>query len=231
MKKTHVFLRAMTAFTVLIVMTVILWAADPWKGKKYTEWSDIEAHQVLEHSPWANVVSIVTGGRMDAPSDSAAGGSGGVRGAPQVSDDTNTSDFTVAWYSSVPVRDAHARLASMRGKIPEEQLKQFLEPVADVCLITVTSRYQKPLMDANKETLLKKTYLQVKGKDKVYANDYSAPSAQSRLAIFQFPRSVNGTPILTEEDKDVEFVADLGQFKVRSHFTPKKMIFDGKFTY
>lgn len=231
MKKTKVLPRAMIALTVLIVMTVILWAVDPWKGKKYTEWSDLEAHQVLEHSPWANVVSMVTGRRMDTPSDSAPGGSGGIRGAPQVSDDTNTSDFTVAWYSSVPVREAHARLASMRGKISEEQLKQFLEPVTDVCLITVTSRYQKPLMEAKKETVLKKTYLQVKGKDKVYATDYNAPSDQSRLAIFQFPRTVNGTPILTEDDRDIEFVADLGEFKVRSHFNPKKMIFDGKFTY
>jgi hypothetical protein len=231
MKKTEVFPRATIALIVFIVMSVILWAADPWKGKSYSEWSDVEAHQVLEHSPWANVVSVMTGGgRMDNPSDSG-GGSAGVRAAPQVSDDTSTADFTVAWYSSVPVREAHARLASMRSKTSEEQLKQFLQPVTDVCLITVTSRYQKPLMDANKETLLKKSYLQIKGKDKVYATDYSAPSAQSRLAIFQFPRVVNGTPILTEDDKDVEFVADLGPFKVRSHFTPKKMLFDGKFTY
>lgn len=220
---------AASTVAMVILCVTALWAADPWKVKKYTEWSEQEAMQVLRNSPWASTESIPfeVGSR---------GGSGypdaGARPGQQQTDDSRVMvDYTVAWYSALPIREAHARLASMRKIVTEEQVKEFLQPVGDICQITVTSRNQKPLMNADIPQLLKKTYLQVKGKEKINATDYKPPSAQSRLAIFQFPRTVNGTPLLTEADKDVEFVTDLGEFKVRSHFIPKKMMIEGALVY
>ena len=228
MRKTGPFLWTIKVLAMLIVLTIALWAAEAWKTKNYTEWSDSEAMQVLERSPWGNVVNVMIGINSQS---SDLGTSRGSRSSEATDDNRQTEEYTVAWYSSVPVREAHARLAVLRGRATKEQLEQFLQPVTEVCLIAVRGRNQDRLMKANKEQLLKKTYLQVKGKEKVYHSDYNAPSTPTGQAIFQFPRTVNGAPILSETDKDVEFVTDLGEYRVRAHFTPKKMIFDGKFTY
>ncbi|MBZ5553146.1 MAG: hypothetical protein LAO21_10535 [Acidobacteriia bacterium] len=228
MKKNVLLLSPMTVLTSLIILTVVSWAAEAWKAKKYTEWTDPEAMQVLERSPWGSIVSVVTGA---SPVASDPGTAPGGRDTSPISDTGRTEEYTVAWYSALPVRQAHARLAELRGRATKEQLEQFLQPVTDVCLIAVRGRNQDRLIKANKDQLLKKTYLQVKGKEKVFASDYTAPSTPTAQAIFQFPRTVNGTPILSEDDKDVEFVTDLGEYRVRSHFTPKKMIFDGRFTF
>lgn len=216
--------------SVLVLLTLTLWAAEPWKDKKYTEWSEKEAEQILERSPWATAVTIPTG--MSSTSDRGQGSGAGGRGSSQQpGDDMNMIDFTVAWYSSAPVREAHARLALMHAKASEDQIRQFLQPVSNVCLITVTGPYQRILMAENKDEMMKKAYLQVKGKEKVFATDYTPPSPQSRLAIFQFPRSLDGAPLLAEADKDVEFVAPLKSFSIRAHFTPKRMIYNDALSY
>jgi hypothetical protein len=228
MKKTAFPVLTAAALALLLVMAGALWAAEVWKSKKYTDWTDADAMQVLERSPWGNIVSVMTGANPQAPDYDSGPTS---RNTDVINDKGPTEDYTVAWYSSLPVREAHARLAELRGRATKEQLQQFLQPVTDVCLIAVRARTQDRLMKANKDQLLKKTYLQVKGKEKVYATDFTAPPTPMGQALFQFPRTTNGTPILTEEDKDVEFVTDLGEYRIRAHFTPKKMIFDGKFTY
>jgi hypothetical protein len=228
MKKNTFGFLTPTSFGLLLVMAGTLWAADAWKSKKYTDWSDAEAMQVLERSPWANVVSVMTGTNPQSPDYDSSPSN---RTTDAINENDRTQGYTVAWYSSIPVREAHARLAELRGRATKEQLEQFLQPVTEVCLIAIRGRSQDRLMKANKEQLLKKTYLQVKGKEKVYATDFTAPSTPTAQAIFQFPRTVNGVPILTEDDKDIEFVTDLGEYRVRAHFAPKKMIFEGKFTY
>lgn len=229
MKRAGFSFFAVMAVALFVFLNFSLWAADAWKVKKYTEWTESEATQVLQRSPWANTESVVTG--MSQAGSSEFGTNSGQRSSPQSAEDTNAINLTVAWYSAMPVREAHARLASMHHRASEDQLKQFLQPVTEVCLITVAGPYSQPFIDAHKEQLIKKTYLQAKGKEKIYATDYTPPSAASRLAIFRFPRTVNNVPIFTEADKDVEFVTDLGNFKVRSHFTPKKMIFGDQFTF
>ena len=40
------------------VCAVALSAADAWKGKDYTQWSDDEIYKVLNESPWAKVVTV-----------------------------------------------------------------------------------------------------------------------------------------------------------------------------
>ena len=51
-----------------------LFAAEPWKAKKYTEWTVKEAERILKDSPWAKAVSV-------SPPDAApAGGGRGGRG-------------------------------------------------------------------------------------------------------------------------------------------------------
>lgn len=215
----------------LLGLTLSLWAAEAWKTKKYTEWSESDAMQVLERSPWGATVSVIIGAvpSMDDSSESTLGSR---PTAQPPTDDTNSTNFMVAWYSSVPVREAQARLALLHKRANEQQVSQFLQPVTDACLITVSGAYLRPFLRMDKEKMLKGSYIQVKGKNKIYATDYTPPKpGQSNLALYQFPRTLDGKPVLTAEDKDVQFVTDLGAFRVHARFSPKKMIFDGVFTY
>jgi hypothetical protein len=217
--------------SILLIMTLSLWAAEPWKTKKSTEWSVQEALQVLNHSPWANTESVVTG--MSFMDGQSTPGGMGQKPRPQTGgDDLSTAEYSVAWYSATPVRQAHARLASLNNRASEDELKGFLQPVTEVCNISIKGNYLKPFFEADKEAVIKKTYLLVKGKEKIYATDYTPPaSARAGLVLFHFPRSLNGAPILNENDKDVEFGTEVGGIRVRSHFTPKRMIFEGAFAY
>ena len=214
-----------TCSLLLLGLTLALWAAEAWKTKKYTEWSDVDAMQVLQHSPWGVTVSVITGVNPSMSDNSE-------RPTAQTPNDMNSTNFIVAWYSSLPVRQAEARLALLHNRANEQQIQRFLQPVSDACFITVSGQYQRPFIRRDKEKMLKSSYIQVKGKEKIYATDYTPPKPEQSIpALYQFPRTVNGQPILTENDKDVEFVTDLGEFRIRAHFTPKKMVFDGAFTY
>jgi hypothetical protein len=202
-------------YFLLAGLTISLWAADAWETKKYTEWTAKEALQVLERSPWAN------GELAMAAVSSQMGPSAGNSAIP----------YTVAWYSATPVRLAHARLASLNNRAKDEQIQQFLQPVGDFCYITVRGETRQTLMRAKKEDVLKRTYLQVRGKEKVFATDFTPPNNKTGFAIFQFRRTVNNAPLFTENDTDVEFSTEVARITLRSHFTPKKMVFENKLTF
>ncbi|MDD5542062.1 MAG: hypothetical protein PHX83_02715 [Acidobacteriia bacterium] len=227
MKNTRT-MKALLFLTLILGLTLSLLAADAWKAKKYTDWTEQEAMQILNRSPWASQQSTVAGMYSEMPGSSTTTGG---RRSQSNNDDVNMANYVVAWYSAMPVRQAHARLASLKNRAKPEDLQEFLAPVGDVCLITVTGQLHRRFEGANKEELLKKTYLQVKGKPKVFATDYQAPSATSRLAIFQFPRTLDNAPIFTENDKEVEFISTVEGIRIQASFAPKKMIFEDKLNF
>jgi len=247
--------RFLLCLPLLAGLTLSLWAVEVRKTKKYTEWTESEVGQILSHSPWVNTEAVradisvsndvpsskvpagVRAGRQ--PDQNTSGNSkdlwscsaGNVGSSRQPEQDTSTLSYTVMWYSATPVRQAIARRASLRNLATEEQLKQFLQPVGDVCLIAVSGDIQQLLMQANQADVLKRTYLQVRGKDKIFATNFKSPSSASLPAIYEFPRNIQGAPIFTENDKDVVFSSDLGTIRIESCFIPKKMIFEDKLVF
>jgi hypothetical protein len=64
-----------------------LFAAEPWKAKKYTEWTVKEVERILKDSPWAKAVSVsppdvapAGGGRGGGGRGGGGGGRGGHSG-------------------------------------------------------------------------------------------------------------------------------------------------------
>lgn len=228
MKNTRI-IKALLFLILILGLTLSLVAADVWKTKKYTEWTEQEALQILKRSPWADQESMVAGMNSELPGSSTT--AAGRRSQANSANDVDMAEYNVAWYSATPVRQAHARLASLKNRVKPEDLEQFLAPIGDVCFITVTGQLQRRLEEADKEELLKNTYLQVRGKDKIFATDYQPPSATSRLAIFQFPRTVSNALIFTENDKAVEFNSSVGGVRIHASFSPKKMIFEDKLNF
>jgi len=54
-----------------------LFAAEPWKAKKYTEWTMKEAERILKDSPWAKAVSVSPPDAAPAGGGRGGGGRGG----------------------------------------------------------------------------------------------------------------------------------------------------------
>jgi hypothetical protein len=54
-----------------------LFAAEPWKAKKYTEWTVKEAERILKDSPWAKAVTISPPDAAPAVGGRGGGGRGG----------------------------------------------------------------------------------------------------------------------------------------------------------
>ena len=54
-------------------LAALLPAADPWKAKKFTEWTDKEVQKVLKDSPWARPVEV----RLEGGGGMMGGGGGG----------------------------------------------------------------------------------------------------------------------------------------------------------
>ena len=66
----------------LAAVSIAAFGADPWKTKKPAEWTDKEAAQILNDSPWAKKASAEIGfGSMGSPSG-GMGGPGGGKGGP-----------------------------------------------------------------------------------------------------------------------------------------------------
>jgi hypothetical protein len=53
--------RRATLSVALLVLpgALLVWAADPWKEKPYTEWAEKDVRKVLEKSPWAKRIDQV----------------------------------------------------------------------------------------------------------------------------------------------------------------------------
>ncbi len=112
----------------LALGAVVVFAADFWKDKAYTQWSDDEVNKMLSDSPWAQNTKTTTpgqqsmgqrgmgrrGGMGGGPwGGMGGGGMGGGRrgGGPYGGNSTPAINVTVRWQSSLPVREALLRQA------------------------------------------------------------------------------------------------------------------------
>lgn len=133
---------------------LLMWAADFWHSKPFTEWNEKECAKMLTDSPWAHKISVEMGGSLPAavgghmgrrgrggggassgPATGAMGGdpsrpdSMAAPGADPMGDSGAAPSVTlvVLWQSALPVREAQvkARFGAEAGTAP--QGKQFLE--------------------------------------------------------------------------------------------------------
>jgi hypothetical protein len=156
----------------------------------------------------------------------APGGYGGETGS------TNPSvPFQVTWFSSIKVRQAMGRLGQLQGNISTEQVNAFLQQPVEHYIVAVSGPQMQPLEQANLESLKGKTFLLSK-KDKnkkLELKEYVSPKdRKDGLALFAFPRTVDGKPSLDVADEEVQFVAESAGLRIKTAFKLSKMMTDGK---
>jgi len=89
----------------------------------------------------------------------------------------------------------------------------------------------KPLEQASLESLRGKSFLiskKVKNK-KLQLKEYVSPKERKDgLALFTFPRELEGKPSLAVADEEVQFVVEPAGLQIKANFKPAKMMTDGK---
>jgi hypothetical protein len=139
--------------------------------------------------------------------------------------------FQVSWYSSVKVRQAMGRLGHLRGGVSTEQVNSFVQQPVENYIIAVSGPLMKPLEQASLESLKGKSFLiskRIKNK-KLELKEYVSPKERKDgLALFTFPRELEGKPSLDAADEEVQFVAEPAGLQIKTTFKLSKMMTDGK---
>ncbi len=213
-----------------------------WQNKPYTEWTEKEALNILNNSPWAQTQEVAdttdmfnTSKKLDSNQTNRVA-------------ETARVKFRIRLFSARPIRQATTRLIEIKqkGKM-NEQLAAQLRALVDagfseyvvITLVVDTSEAGNQagalavVLDKQLTSELKsETYLLAKGGARVFLQEYQAPRRDGFGARFIFPRNVNGKPIINPDSRDLTFhtkLRDGPDFNMR--FKVKDLALDGKLEY
>ena len=218
------------------------------KEKPWTEWSKKDAEKILNDSPWGQTqVDTDTSEMFFRPQDAttaAATNPNPRNERGQLNQATNVK-YGIRFFSARPIRQAFARMILLtsgnRDREGMERLRLFAEmPSNEKIVIAVTfeskdGRFSGAAMQAfnaaTTATLKNNTYLEIKGK-RVFVEQYEPPVKEGFGALFIFPRSDAGGPIITPEIGDVRFVSEVARnIKLDMKFKTSQMNYQGKLEY
>ena len=217
-----------------------------WDKKPYTDWSEKDAQKVLNDSPWGKTQVFSTPGEMFRSPTSGRQGTT-TRTDPNPAQALHLS-FRVRFLSARPIRQAYSRLIELKqkGGMNEQaagQLKQFVSgEFLEYVIITVTCDSQEAgsntqqanalLSSRGTAELKNSTFLETKGGQRVFLQEFQPPKQDGIGARFIFPRLVDGKPFITPEAEEIHFVSELSSnYKLDRRYKIKEMMFDGKLEY
>ncbi len=247
----------------LVLLTALLagslmWASDPWKEKKYTEWSDKEIDKVLKDSPWARTVPIAlpggpqtggdTGRRRRGAGGGAGGGMGGGMGGTGVSGDPEAEpggggvggrgpadELAPAPRRELRVLVRWQTALPVRQALARQQIKaEKLTPEqAEQFLSRPTDRYVLVLAGVPAGALAGATPENVKAATFLQAGaGKRIPVEDLRMSQGPAPELFfifpRATPPLGLDSKSVEFATKLGRLEIKKKFAMKDLVVDGK---
>jgi len=219
------------------------------KDKPWTEWTVKDAQKILSDSGWAQTQTYMSTTEMTfSPATRQTDGKGEVNQATGV-------NYRIRFLSAKPIRQAFLRLAQLDPKSTHEQtdqLLQFVDTKYDkIVVIAVSydqdglpkdSRFTMPVFQSFSggltSTMKFNAYLDIKGGQRVFLQEYRAPSGDGMGAIFIFPRMVNDKPLLDPKSGEVRFYAEfpkLGgndqQIRLNVRFKVSELMYDGILDY
>ena len=228
-----------------LLLVFSLTAAAQWDKKPYEQWSEKDAKKVLNDSPWARTwtyTSPVT--QFRGPTTGQQGVSNRTSDAPP---DATHVHFRVRFFSSKPVREAFSRMIALKQKEVSDELAGMLKNLVEgefgehiVIVVTAEStevganvQQANGLLNSKGPADLKNTtFLEVKGGQKVFLQDYHKPQKDGFGARFIFPRLVDDKPFITPESTEIHFRSELSDnYRLDLRFKTKDMMYQGKLEY
>lgn len=231
----------------VLIAGSLLYAADqPWATKRVAEWTESDALQVLSDSPWAKratptiLAALTAFERRDGGNIGAQGGGQGMQldrlpqalnpfgttPGPERPEAPKTAKLSIRWESALPIRAAEFK--SNEGGVPDVDGEDYAVAVYDVSF-KLASIDKTQLKDLAKE-LKKISSMKIEGRpegtkevrpDRVSVIEMGSSTA---TVVYMFPRSAH----ITQDDKRVEFDAQIGRIAVAQYFYPSEMRFQGK---
>ena len=237
---------------VLLVFTLVVttFSKDFWEEKPFTEWTEQEAMKLISDSPWARPLSVLgsilgagqaVGNRSSQIPNVATAGAGRSSTAAMSAGTAmgQAGGFApgdpvpvyVRWLSSVRIRQALGRLGQIQANAPESEARRFAEQPMEDYQIAVIAPVMNTFDALSLEDFKQRTFLTSR-KDKakrISLRSYIAPKGRSDgIAMFSFPRLLDGKPVFGLEDQEVEFSAQGGKIVLKASFKLAKMMADGK---
>ncbi len=211
----------------------LAWSAEYWDKKPPEQWTRDEIDKLLSKSPWAREVSAQApvsrsgsgnGGQYPNGGGYPGGGyPGGGMGYPRVGiggmgrrrggypgGAVQTRKGTVRWQSAKPI------LQASKSKLPDSMNHHYV--------IAVSGFPAPSNEDDHLDQLKQDTTIQPKDKPIAGCAVVEKNGSWSDW-LFGFSKD---TITLAPEDKEVEFVTIIGQFRVKAKFNLKEMMYHGE---
>jgi hypothetical protein len=221
---------------------ILLIAADPvWKDKPIASWTEEDARQILEYSPWAKTVTAGIarrqtederreGGNMGQPTGVGFDGvqdkkiplrdeigNPFVVGKP-VAATHPTIRLLIRWESALPVRAAEF-------KAHEDPPPTLSDNAYSIAVYGVPASFAKGDPISLGKPLKESAALKREGKKDVQPSSVEVFQLEkSVVVVYQFPLSAE----IGKKDDVVEFSALIGRLQVSQHFLVAEMQFQGK---
>jgi len=220
---------------------ILLIAADAvWKDKPIASWTEEDARQILEYSPWAKTVTAGIarrqtederreGGNMGQPTGVGFDGVDDKRrnlpniGNPFAVDKPPAAKnppirLVVRWESALPIRAAEF-------KAHEAQPPTLSDNGYSIAVYGVPVSYAKGDPTSLGKPLKESAALKREGKKDVLPTSVEVFQLDnSVVVVYQFPLSAE----IGKKDSVVEFSALIGRLQVSQHFLVEEMQFQGK---
>lgn len=218
----------------LFALAVLYAAADPpWKTKQIPDWTEDDAKQVLDDSPWAGSVepSIVkTADRQRGLGGAGIGiglpgiGMGRRNGPPRQQpppSDTPTGDppvLHVRWESAVPIRDAELKAREVNA--PDIDPGSYAIAVYGVPAGMVRGEEKTLAAEYKKQAAIKRDGQ----KDLKPSSVEVLQRDDGPVVVYLFPRKTE----ITRKDRRVEFDAQIAHLQFHKAFYTGDMAWQGK---
>jgi hypothetical protein len=228
-------------FGLIPCSAILLIAVEPvWKDKPIASWTEEDARQILEYSPWAKTVTAGIarrqtederreGGNMGQPTGVGFDGVDDKRRTlPNIGNPFAVDKATgpkgplirllVRWESALPIRAAEF-------KAHEAQPPTLSDNGYSIAVYGVPVSYAKGDPTSLGKPLKESALLKREGKKDVQPSSVEVFQLDnSVVVVYQFPLSAE----ISKKDGVVEFSALIGRLQVSQHFLVEDMQFQGK---
>lgn len=204
--------KSLLVFLLILLLAAIAMGQGWWESKSYTDWTKDEVTNLLDKSPWGNVVtkSIERVSHLRSNGETVTG----------TESSYDRLAFHLSFVSAKPVRMALARRALLAdpGKAGQTDWSKYIEQGDDQNIVVVMSLSANPVgstvyltvsdtLDRLKtEDLAAQTFLATHGGKKVSLARYDPLGENGYGVKFYFPRRLpDGSPFVTDGNKEIRF--------------------------
>ena len=200
---------------IVLLAGAVLAAADFWEETEFTAWSDKDVEQMMNDSPWAKRLTV----RFPrTPRESRGGRFGGFR--PGTS--TPQTRRVIQWQSAQPIRQAMVRGRIEQGGTVDPEAQVFLDQSSPGYVVVVTG-LPGQFGRLTPEALMAEARLERKGKSPIVPAQAQPQRAERGVTIvYIFPKD----DAIVLEDKEVEFITEVGDVTIKKKFTLEDMVFN-----